>query len=620
MSQGGNRSTWNLDTGEQRVIKPAPPESGVDLRFNWNAAIAQDPFDPATIYYGSQFVHKSTDRGATWSTISGDLTSDNPEWQTFRESGGLTSDVTAAENYTSIVSIAASPLEKGTLWVGTDDGRVHVTRDGGGTWTRIDERAGEAPENAWVPMITASPHDAGTAFIVFDNHRRSDMDTYVFRTTGYGSNWKKLGDETLSGYALSILQDPVDPQLLFLGTEFGLFVSVNGGDGWTRFTAGVPTVSVMDMAIQERENDLVLGTHGRSLFVLDDYSALRGLDAGAFGQRLAILTVTPGQQYDAGQTPSTRFTGSGEFRAENEPYGNMITFMASGHDLPHPDEALERQRKSKQRAANDPTDKDHEDKEPKVEMTIRDAGGELIRTQRFPVHQGINRIVWDMRRDGVRPMPGPEPAELEDGLPAGPEVLPGDYKVTLSLAAGADDAVTSSPSLSVLADPRSLCDANAYAAHYQARLELMKMQEKAVSAVERIVHAQSGVNTALALVNQQLKPGAEPDEAVKALKESAEGIQKSLAELEKRFRTPPRTRGIVYDDDKVANRIGMAMYYVGSTRDAPTPTAQVYVEQARQDLDTATAAVDLFMADELEAFRQALKDAGIGLFASSIGN
>jgi photosystem II stability/assembly factor-like uncharacterized protein len=620
MSQGGNLSTWNLDTGEQRVIKPAPPQPGVDLRFNWNAAIAQDPFDPATIYYGSQFVHKSTDRGATWSTISGDLTSNNPEWQTFRESGGLTSDVTAAENYTSIVSIAASPLEKGTLWVGTDDGRVHVTRDGGGTWTRIDERASEAPENAWVPMITASPHDAGTAYIVFDNHRRSDMQTYVFRTAEYGSSWKNLGDETLSGYALSVLQDPVDPQLLFLGTEFGLFVSVDGGDEWTRFTAGVPTVSVMDMAIQERENDLVLGTHGRSLFVLDDYSALRGLDAGAFGQRLAILTATPGQQYDAGQTPSTRFTGSGEFRAENEPYGNMITFMASGNDLPHPDEAVERQRKSMQRSATETSEKNHQDKEPKVEMTIRDAGGELIRTQRFPVHQGINRIVWDMRRDGVRPMPGPEPAELEDGLPAGPEVLPGDYEVTLSLAVGASDAVTSSQSLSVLADPRSPFDSSAYAANYQARLELMKMQERAVSAVERIVHAQSGVSTALALIDQQLKPGAEPDEAVKALKESAEEIQESLAKLEKRFRTPPRTKGIVYDDDKVANRIGMAMYYVGSTRDAPSPTARVYVEQARQDLDAATVAVDLFMAGELEAFRQALSDAGIGLFASSIGN
>ncbi len=617
MSQGGTLYTWNLDTGEQRLIKPAPPESGEDLRFNWNAAIEQDPFEPATIYYGSQYVHKSTDRGATWTTISGDLTSNNPEWQTFRESGGLTSDVTAAENHTSIVSIAASPLEQGTLWVGTDDGRVHVTRDGGATWNRIDERANGAPDNAWVPMITASPHDAGTAFIVFDNHRRSDMNTYVFRATGYGANWKNLGDESLSGYALSILQDPVDPKLLFLGTEFGLYVSVSGGDAWTRFTAGVPTASIMDMAIQEREADLVLGTHGRSLFVLDDYSALRGLDKEAFGQRLAILTATPGQQYTAGQTPSTRFTGSGEFRAENKPYGSMITFMASGDDLPHPDEALERQRKAKLRSSGDAGEKDGKSKEPKVEMTVRDAGGNVIRTRKFPVHQGINRIVWDLRRDGVRPMPGPEAEELEDGLPAGPEVPAGDYEVTLRLAADNGEEVTSGTRLEVLADPRSTFDSRAFSANYTALLELMDLQEQAVSAVERIVHAQSGVTTALQWIDQQQPPGAEPDQAMESLKESAKVIRESLTELEKRFRVPPETRGIVYDDDKVANRIGTAMYYVGSTRDAPTPTALVYVEQAHRSLEAATAAVDRFMAEDLEAFRRALADAGIGLFASA---
>ena len=136
--------------------------------------------------------------------------------------------------------LAASPIEQGTLWAGTDDGRVHVTRDGGATWTRIDERAKGRHRNGWVPMITASPHDAGTAFIVFDNHRRSDMNSYVYRARDYGRSWDNLGDESLSGYALSILQDPVDPRLLFLGTEFGLFVSVDGGDGWTKFTAGVP--------------------------------------------------------------------------------------------------------------------------------------------------------------------------------------------------------------------------------------------------------------------------------------------------------------------------------------------------------------------------------------------
>jgi photosystem II stability/assembly factor-like uncharacterized protein len=620
MSQGGNLSTWNLDTGEQRLIKPALVETGTDLRFNWNAAIALDPFEPATIYYGSQFVHKSTDRGATWTTISEDLTSNNPEWQTFRESGGLTSDVTAAENYTSIVSIAASPIEQGTLWVGTDDGRVHVTRDGGESWRRIDERANGAPQNAWVPMITASQHDAGTAFIVFDNHRRSDMDTYVFRVSDYGNSWDNLSDESLSGYALSILQDPVDQELLFLGTEFGLFFSTDSGSNWSKFTQGVPTVSVMDMAIQERENDLVLGTHGRSLYVLDDYSALRGLRESSFSQRLAILSTSPGQQYTASQTPSTRFTGSGEFRAENEPYGVMITFVASGDDLPHPNEDTERERKARRQIADTAPDEEKKDTAPKVEMTIRDAQGAVVRTRKAPVHQGINRVVWNMHRDGIRPMPGPKPAELEDGLPDGPELPPGEYEVTLSLSAEEGEPVSSVQTISTLADPRSEFSAQARESNYQARIRIMGMRESAVTAVERIVHAQSGITTAISLIDQQGKPGEEPSEQMKGLKDKAEEIQKSLAELEKQFRTPPKTKGIVYDDDKVANQISAARSYVGSTKDAPSDTARLQMERARQALDSAIAELDVFMHDELEPFRKELADAGVGLFASSIGN
>ena len=617
MSQGGFLSSWDLDTGEQRLIRPAPQAPDVDLRFNWNAAIAQDPFDPATIYYGSQYVHKSTDRGATWTVISGDMTSNNPDWQTFRESGGLTSDVTAAENYTAIVSIAPSPLEAGTIWVGTDDGRVHLTRDGGENWSRIDERARGVPEASWVPMITPSSHDAGTAFIVFDNHRRSDMQPYVYRVDNYGRDWHSLVTGELSGYALSILQDHVDPGLLFLGTEFGLFVSTNGGGEWVKFTAGVPTVSVMDMAIQERENDLVLGTHGRSIFVLDDYSALRGLNAAAFNQRLAILNTTAGQQYDANQTPSTRFTGSGEFRAENEPYGVLITFMASGEDLPHPDDKAERERSIRRRSESPAEEDSEKDSAAKVEMTIRDASGELIRTRKLKVHQGVNRIVWGLERDGVRPMPGPEPAELEDGMPDGIEVPAGEYEVTLSLASKDGDPSTSSSTVTVLPDARSPFSAQARQDNYQAMLELREMQEAAVTAVERIFYAQADVATAQILIRQKQKPGAGEDENLIALGEKAGKIQKALTELEKRFRTPPRTRGIVYDDDQVSSKINMAMYYVGSTADVPTETAKIYVDMARRALDKAVKAVDNYMAGELETFSQSLSDSGIGLFTDA---
>jgi photosystem II stability/assembly factor-like uncharacterized protein len=620
MSQGGYLYTWNLDTGEQAMIRPAPPRTGVELRFNWNAAIAQDPFEPATIYYGSQFLHKSTDRGATWTTISGDLTSNNPEWQTYKESGGLTYDVTAAENHTSIVSIAPSPLAAGTIWVGTDDGRVHVTRDRGQNWSRIDGRAKGVPTGSWVPMITPSPHDAGTAFIVFDNHRRGDMKPYAFRATGHGDNWKSLVTKDIAGYALSILQDHLDPELLFLGTEFGLFVSTNGGEEWLKFTAGVPTVSVMDLAIQARENDLVLGTHGRSVYVLDDYSALRGLDESVLKRRLDILSVTPGQQYIASSSPSTRFTGSGEFRADNEPYGVMITFVASGDDLPNPDPEAERERAARQRAARSPEKTDPkaaESKPAKVELTVRNAAGEMIRRQKFPVQQGINRIAWGMTHDGVRPLPGPEPAKLEDGLPDGPAVPPGEYRIELSLSSAGGESVQAESLASVLPDPRSSISPEERLRKYQAQLDLQSLEEAAVAAVERITHARADTDTVIRLIAQRMQPGAEPDETIKALNERANELRDGLDDLEKRFRALPRTKGITYDDDKVVNQIGLAQYYVGSGSSAPTPTASVYVDLAAQSLRDAEAAVDRFMNSELEEFRSAVAAADIGLFGST---
>jgi len=618
MSQGGMLSSWNLDTGEQRMIRPAPPGPDVNLRFNWNAAIEQDPFDPATIYYGSQFVHKSTDRGANWTVISDDLTSNNSDWQTFQESGGLTPDVTAAENYTTIVSIAASPIEKGTIWVGTDDGRVHVTRDGGESWKRIDGHARGVPANSWVPMIAPSPHDAGTAFLVFDNHRRSDMNTYVYRVEDYGDDWKSLSSEALSGYALSILQDHEDPGLLFLGTEFGLYISTNAGNDWTRFTAGVPTVSVMDMAIQERENDLVLGTHGRSIFILDDYSALRGLNDSSFNQRLSILHASEGQQYEASTTPSTRFTGSGEFRAENKPYGVMITFMASGDDLTHPDQEAEHARSIRQRASGSSDEDEAALKTPKVEMTVRTPDGELIRTQRFAVHQGVNRIVWAMDRDGVRPMPGPEPATLEDGLPKGIEVPAGKYEVTLSLAAADGEPVTTSQSVMVVPDPRSPVNRQSRLENYRVMLELESMQEATVSAVERVFAARADVTTAQALIKQKQAPGQPADETLKALGEQAKAIQKELLELENRLRVPPETRGYVYDDDKAISQVNFARQYVGSSYNAPGQAAEAYIALARTTLNEAIAAVDQYMSTSLPAFQRSLSDAGIALFSRSI--
>jgi len=627
MSQGGYLLRWNLDTGEQRLIRPDPQPLEADLRFNWNAGLAQDPFDPATIYYGSQFLHKSTDRGNSWTVISPDLTSNDPSMQTFRNSGGITSDVTAAENYTTIVAVAPSPVEPNTLWVGTDDGRVHVTRDGGQTWERIDTKAKGVSAGAWVPMITPSPHDAGTAFVVFDDHRRSNMKPYVFRVENYGSSWKSIVTPEISGYALSVLQDPQDPNLLFIGTEFGLFLSADAGSSWTRFKAGLPTVSVMDMAIQARENDLVLGTHGRSIYVIDDYSALRGLKPADFEKRLAILSATPGQEYIAAMPPSTRFTGSGEFRAENEPYGVMITFMASGKDLPHPDKDAEKARKEALRivtgsavaaapASGDA--KDDTEKPPKVTVVVTDSNGIAIRHFTHPVVQGINRLNWDQSHDGVRPMPGPVAPEPDADLPPGVEVPPGNYQVSISLDGGDRNHVEATIAVTAVGDPRLAVSAAQRAEHYQSMLALQELQASMVSAVEFIVHTRSDLDTVDRLIAQQTdaaKNAAQENAGLEKLTGQSASLRKSLDELEAKFRVAPETRGEVYADDRVGSRIGLAQAYVGSSPDAETPAASAYLKLAQQSLSSAQEAMNSLVAGELATFRSAVSAAGISLLA-----
>jgi photosystem II stability/assembly factor-like uncharacterized protein len=618
MSQGGVLFRWDLDTGEQRVIRPGPQGADTDLRFNWNAGFAQDPFDAATIYYGSQYLHKSEDRGKTWSVISDDLTSDDPEMQTYRESGGLTYDVTDAENFTTIVAVAPSRLERDVIWVGTDDGRVHITRDAGETWTRIDERARGVRAGSWIPMIAPSPHDPETAFVVFDDHRRNNMQIYVYRVERYGQRWHSLVTDELSGYALSILQDQIDPELLFLGTEFGLFLSVDAGESWTKFTAGVPTVSVMDMAIQERENDLVLGTHGRSVYVIDDYSGLRNLSVGDFETRLKILSATAGQQYDPKRAPSTRFTASAEFRAENEPYGVMITYLASGQDLPHPDEETDRERRILIResvAANVEDDDSEKKEDPRVTVTVKDASGDLIRTFRETVHQGVNRVTWGMRRDGARALPGPEPQDYADGLPVGPEVPPGRYTVPLALDHPDSQAAVASIDVQTVADPRSPYSQTEIEQNFATQLELLRLQKTVVSAVERIVDTRKDIDTLIGLVDK--RQGSKENEALSALRDRGKELNNTLNDLEKRFRTPPETKGIVYSDDKIINRLGIAQAYVASTRDAPSSTAKTYIRLARISLDEGLSALNRFLSRELADFRKTVDEAGVGLLSDT---
>src|SRR5471032_2865722 len=277
-SQGGEIGRINRKTHEVRPIKPLPQYKEGKLRFNWNSPIFVS--GAGTLYIGSQFLHRSTYHGQTWQRISPDLTTNDPQKQKQEESGGVTIDNSYAEMHTTIYAIAESPKSADLVWAGTDDGNLQVTRDGGKNWTNVAGNVPCLPKNAWVTSIEPGHFDAGTAYVTFDLHTFGDMRPYVFRTTDFGQRWTPLteGGSPVRGYAHIVKEDLVNPSLLFLGTEMGLWVSIDGGQQWAQYKGGqLPNVAVRDLVIHPRDNDLVIATHGRGIWIVDDIAPLRAL-------------------------------------------------------------------------------------------------------------------------------------------------------------------------------------------------------------------------------------------------------------------------------------------------------------------------------------------------------
>ena len=331
MSQGGSVGRRNVKTGESWFVRPPAVDMNIKLRFNWNAAIAQDPFDKKTIYYGSQYVHKSTNKGGSWETISPDLTTNDSIKIDQSKTGGLTLDITGAENHCTILAIEPSSLERGVIWVGTDDGNVQLTRDGGKTWTNFRGKIPGMPVGAWIPQVRASRHIPGEVFIVVNDYRRGDFKPYIFRTADYGKTWNNIVDEKkVRGYALCVIQDPVESNLIFAGTEHGLWVSLDNGKTFEQWTNGYPSVSTYDLAIQERESDLAIATFGRALWILDDIRPLRKI-AVTKSLTKPVNIFPPPDAYQAQYVAAPGYDWStlGLWDAENRRRGAGVSYFVN---------------------------------------------------------------------------------------------------------------------------------------------------------------------------------------------------------------------------------------------------------------------------------------------------
>jgi len=575
MSQGGNISRYDRDTGNSSRIKPLHPD-GVFLRFNWDAAFAQDPFDPATIWFGSQYLHRSTDRGQNWEIVSPDLTTNDPEKQKQFESGGLTYDVTQAENHTTIVSIGVSPVEEGIIWVGTDDGNVQLTRDGGGSWTNVAPRLRGVPEGSWVKQVKPSPHNAAEAVVVIEDHRRNNWEPYVYRTRDYGRTFERLADaNTVYGFALSYVQDPVEPRLAFLGTEFGLYVSIDDARTWTKWTQGYPTASTIDLVIHPREHDLVIATFGRSAWVLDDIRPLRALASeGAELLARPIHVFDPPVAYQAStiQASGTRFIGDAMYAASNRPGGAMITYSV------HMDSTLADSVKKQM-------------DEVKVEIL---ENGEVIRTMDGPAEEGLNRIQWSMTRKGVR---GPSrTAPRKDAPePSGARVLPGTYTVRITLGEHSSETA-----LTVAPDPRRDVDRVAAEARLALNASYEKLAETAADATTRLRDMKMAVNE----LTGKLK--GRTDSLSAAARERGSVVADSVDAMMDDFFGETGKQGIFRSPHTVANALSTARSYIFSSDRTPGTPEDIALSQARQAINAFNERVNRLIADEWEAYSEAL--------------
>ena len=416
-AQGGEIGRVNRYTHETRAIKPYPQYGEKKLRFNWNTPIQMSPNEKGTIYMGAQFLFRSRDHGQSWDRISPDLTTNNPEKQKQEESGGVTVDNSSAEMNNSIYSIAESPRNGQVIWVGTDDGKVQLTRDGGKTWTDVGGAIPGRGQDPWVSWVEASRYDEGAAYVTLDRHMYGDMNPHVYRTADFGKTWTALATTGIRGYAHVIKQDPVNRDLLFLGTEFGLWITTDGGQRWAQYKgSGFPQVAVRDMVVHPRTHDLVIATHGRGIWIIDDISPLRALTPAKLGEDAGFLPVPPAVQWM--ETFGGWAEGDGAFRGPSRPEEAMIPYYQRSRHI-------------------------YGD----LKIEIFDPQGKLVDTIAASKHRGVNRATWSMH---LKPPTAPPAATAAFQAAIGPRVPPGVYTVKLTRG---DQVFTTQ--LNIVLDPRA---------------------------------------------------------------------------------------------------------------------------------------------------------------------
>lgn len=588
MYQGGNVYSFDVETGHGEFIKPLHPH-GVPLRFNWNAAIAQNPFHDCGIYFGSQFVHKSMDCGKSWTIISPDLTSNDTTKQKQHESGGLTIDATRAESHTTITAIAPSPKDENVIWAGSDDGYVYVTKDGGQNWENCYARMKGAPKGAWIPQIEVSPHNAGEAYVVVNNYRQNDWSAHVYKTTDYGKKWIRLVDDNkVKGHCHAIVQDPVAPNLLFLGTEFGLWVSIDGGANWTQWTEGYPSCPTIDLKIHPREHDLIIGTFGRAAWVMDNILPLRqlALEGTSLMEKDLVVFDVPDAYLNSSQSAAgVRFHADAHFRGQNKRGGAMISVWLK-----------KKLKKGYKNAKGDKVKPEF------VVVDILNQGGDTIRSYKTKIDTGLNRVYWNLRENGYH-YPSWSDRKKGADLPSGYMTIPGTYKVHLTY--GKQKAETQ---VTVLADPRINLTADDYRAYQAFMNDSRKLVDAATEAFDRMKEAKKligHVNGRLQYADSTWKD---------SLQNYGKTLTDSLNTLMSLYMLPKDFKGLEHVTERLNSHLSRPSSYVSGVPEEINATAKIALEYAEDEVKKVLVRVNAFFSEQWPDYPKSVKAANIDPF------
>ncbi|QDG35703.1 glycosyl hydrolase [Alteromonas mediterranea] len=607
--QQGNLTRVDMKTREGVYIKPQPLPGDPAERYNWDAPINVSAHDPARIYFASQRVWRSDDRGDSWTAVSGDLTKNGNRMhsplmgRTWSVEAGW--DLYAMTEFHTIANFAESPVDENILWAGTDDGIIQVTTNGGKSWKKIelDDIRG-IPANSYVNDIRADLYDPNTVYVALDNHKYGDYKPYLIKSTNLGKSWTSLAEDLPEKHLVwRIVQDHVNKDLLFIGTEFGVFFSVNGGKKWVELDGGMPTISTRDVKIQRRENDLVAGTFGRGIYILDDYAPLRSLTEKSMQQDAILFGPSRPVKWFQLDDNHTDSDGDDRFVAKNPEHGATFTYYLKDSLLT----AKEKRQEADKKAVEDKkypkypsweaVEAENQEAEPAVYIEVRDSEGDIIKRVDGKTKKGLHRLTWDMKYASTNPLTGKD--SKNNGLMA----LPGSYTATLFKRVGTKVTPLSEPvSFELAAIVEGALEGATPQEMEAYGSAVSDAQKRAISATTVLKQLKDTMALLRTAIDRTPSDIAKLEAQFAAIQEEIHAVNRQFYGLKSRDRMGIKPANIM-------SRLRYARSALGSSY-GPTAQHKDQLGYANDSLDSAVARIGTLQSTAVPALQQAVVEAG----------